>query len=203
MTDSVGCCECQSTPPGHTEREQHTLKVSIEGADLEAVIILDTPAVVRIRSDEEWARRCISVALGGVDVVHHDDGSEPGMHDLEISYVDHPSGAVEVTAAADAESIELWNLVNSGGRWKVPGLAGGWIVEVSPRARARRLKADLPTLLKQLEQAVYQEAGYDRWRPGLFDYAVAALVITRLSKGGIPGTATLRLNSFQRDLEAS
>jgi hypothetical protein len=68
-------------------------KVSIESADLEAVIILDTPPVVRIRRDEEWARRCISAALGGVDVVHHDDGSEPGMHDLEISYVNHPPGA--------------------------------------------------------------------------------------------------------------
>jgi hypothetical protein len=144
--------------------------------------------VVRIRSDEEWARRCISAALGEIDVVHHDDGSVPGMHDLEISYVDRPPGAVEVTAAADAESIELWHLVNSGERWRVPSLAGGWIVEMSPRARARGLKADLPTLLKQLEQAGYQEAGFDRRRPGLFDDAAAALGITRLSQGGIPGS---------------
>jgi hypothetical protein len=44
-----------------------------------------------------WARRCISTALGGVEVVQHDDGSEAGMHDLEIIYRDRAPGAVEIT----------------------------------------------------------------------------------------------------------
>jgi hypothetical protein len=106
------------------------------------------------------------------------------MHDLEISYVDRPSGAVEVTAAADPESIELWNLVNRGDRWTVPDLVGGWFVDVSPQARGRRLMAELPALLKQLEQARYRKVSFDRLRPGPFDNAAAALGITGLSQGG-------------------
>lgn len=152
--------------------------------------------MARIRGDEEWARRCISTALGGIDVVHHDDGSEPGMHDLNIAYTDRSPGAVEVTAAADPASIELWNLVNSGDRWRVPGLVGGWLVDVSPRARGRRLLAELPALLKQLEQAGFEEVGFDRRRAGLFDDAAAAMGITRLSQRGTdhPGSIYITID---------
>ena len=62
------------------------------------------------------ARRRISNALRVR--VQHDDGFQPGMHDLEVTYPDKLSAAVEVTAAADAQSIELWNLVKGGDRWQ-------------------------------------------------------------------------------------
>ncbi len=93
----------------------------------------------------------IQVALG-VPVRTHDDGSMPGMHDLRIVYPDRPSGAVEVTAAADPDAIALWKLVNgSGERWIEPELIGGWMVELNPTARAKRLRSALPGLLRVLE----------------------------------------------------
>jgi hypothetical protein len=48
-----------------------------------------------MRGEEKWAAQCIQSALGGVEVRQHDDGSRPGMHDLEIVYVDRPLGAAE------------------------------------------------------------------------------------------------------------
>ena len=50
----------------------------------------------------------------GVEVVQHDDGSRDGMHDLDILRADRRDAA-EVTAAADAESIQLWKLVTDRG----------------------------------------------------------------------------------------
>ncbi len=46
--------------------------------------------------------------------------SRPGMHDLDVHYADGTLGAVEVVTAADAKSIELWNLVNSDEVWVEP-----------------------------------------------------------------------------------
>src|SRR5579885_2359331 len=113
----------------------------------------DTSAVRKIRAEEAWALQCIASTLGGVDVRQHDDGSRPGMFDLEIVSGGHRVAAVEVTAAADAESIELWNLINGrGGRWIESGITGGWTVTLLPQARVRHLKAELPSLLKKLEE---------------------------------------------------
>lgn len=50
-----------------------------------------------LRLEEVWAQRCIAFALG-VPVTQHDDGSQPGMHDLNIEYADRSPGAVEVTS---------------------------------------------------------------------------------------------------------
>ncbi len=108
--------------------------------------------MVRIRGEEQWARRCISRALGDVEVRHHDDGTTPGMYDLDIVYPSGATGAVEITAAADAESIELWNLMNGEDRWIEPGIAGGWVVHLLPQARGRRVRKELPDLLGRLER---------------------------------------------------
>jgi hypothetical protein len=87
----------------------------------------------------------------GVPVVQHDDGSRSSMYDLAVLYADAQPGAAEVVAAADGESIALWNLINPGGRWIVPGLAGGWSVHVEMSARGRRIRRELPALLSVLE----------------------------------------------------
>ena len=68
----------------------------------------------RDRDEETWAALCVAAAIG-VNVKAHDDGSVPGMYDFEITYPDRASGAVEVTVAADATTIELWKLVNGKG----------------------------------------------------------------------------------------
>jgi hypothetical protein len=76
------------------------------------------------------------------------------MYDLDILHPDREPAALEVTAAADAQSIELWNLMKPvEGRWQVPTLVGGWAVELHPTARAKRLWVELPALLQRLEEA--------------------------------------------------
>jgi hypothetical protein len=91
----------------------------------------------------------------GAPVEQHDDGSRPGMHDLTIRYPTRAAAAVEISAAAAPESVELWKLMNDnqGGRWHVEGLRGGWLVAVLPSARQKRLQTELPSLLSGLEAA--------------------------------------------------
>lgn len=122
---------------------------------------MSDPAV-GLRPEEEWVRQLISAALD-VRVDQHDDGSLPGMYDLDISHRDQPRAAVEVTAAADQESIEIWNLMNGGGRWCEEGLVGGWMVELHPQARAKRLRRELPDLLRSLELQSVTEVPRPTW----------------------------------------
>lgn len=71
---------------------------------------------------------------------------------------------MEVTAAADAASIELWKLVNHRDeRWVDGRLLGGWAVSLAPTARAKRVLTELPALLAGLEAAGMAEFGRD-WR---------------------------------------
>lgn len=107
-----------------------------------------------LRGEERWVGACIEAALPGVKVFQHDDGSRPSMYDLDLARGDVPFAACEVTAAADAESIELWNLINgSDERWIEQDLLGGWMVTVTPKCRAKRLKNELPGLLRTVERA--------------------------------------------------
>jgi hypothetical protein len=112
--------------------------------------VLHNESMARLRGEEAWAQAMISAELG-LPVEKHDDGSSPGMYDLRID----PKGrwgAVEVTAYADPESTETWNLMNGSKEvWVVDGLSGGWLVTVLPSCRVRQLKAELPTLLRRLE----------------------------------------------------
>ena len=74
------------------------------------------------------------------------------MHDLDLFRDDQRFGAVEVTSAADPESIPLWKLVNTRQRWTEPRLAGGWFVTLLPSTRGKPLRAQLPPLLADLER---------------------------------------------------
>jgi hypothetical protein len=105
-----------------------------------------------LRGEERWAQACIKHALPGVTVRQHDDGSMASMHDLDIVYPDGLAAAVEVTAAADAESVELRNLMRDDVPWREPGIAGGWWVGIRPPVRVRRLRSKLPGLLARLEE---------------------------------------------------
>jgi hypothetical protein len=106
-----------------------------------------------LRPEEEWVRDIIKQTLS-VPVEQHDDNSRDGMHDLWIVYPDRPPAAVEVTAAADPESIQLSKLIAARERWQVPGIRGGWAITVDTSRRlANRLFAELPALLSELEAA--------------------------------------------------
>jgi hypothetical protein len=105
-----------------------------------------------LRPEEKWARSVLERELG-CPVEQHDDGSRDRMYDLRVVYEDGTTGAVEVTAAADAETIEFWNLMNTSGRWVVPDLVGRWSVHVEPSAQVRKLRTELPALLMDFENA--------------------------------------------------
>jgi len=108
----------------------------------------------RVRIDELAALACIHAALPGCSVQLHDDGSRPSMYDLKIVYSDGVTGAVEVTAAADASHTGLWQEVRKRSLIRQePSLVGGWLVRVLTSAQARELEKHLPNLLRDLEQA--------------------------------------------------
>lgn len=110
-------------------------------------------AVTQPSDEEQWAQACIQQALPQCTVRQHDDGSQSGMYDVEIAYPDGSLGALEITAAADAQQVELWKLIGGQGkRWLVPGLTGGWVVSVMPTARARPMYERVPGLLRGLER---------------------------------------------------
>lgn len=141
-----------------------------------------------LRPEEEWARDIIRQTLS-VPVEQHDDNSQDGMHDLWIVYSDRPAAAVEVTAAADPESVELSKLINTKERWLVPGIRGGWAVSVDPSRRlAKLLFAELPALLFDLEAAGDTSVRVDpqTGAGGRWDTRAHALGITHLFQS--PGT---------------
>ena len=60
---------------------------------------------------------------------------------------------MEVTAAADAELVQSWNLLETrGDRWIVPEFVGEWRIHVRPDTRIRRQLQELPGLLRALEK---------------------------------------------------
>lgn len=87
-----------------------------------------------------------------MSVEQHDDGSKPSMYDIKITYPDSSTGAVEVTAAADAQQLELWRVVGGGGRqWIEPDLTGGWVVRILPSTRGKNLLRQLPGFARDPE----------------------------------------------------
>jgi hypothetical protein len=90
---------------------------------------------MKLRGEEEWARWMVSAALGA-EVRCHDDGSHPGMYDLDIG----DFGALEITAAIEPEAHTLWKLINDRGhRWIDSRIQGAWIIHLEPSARAKGL----------------------------------------------------------------
>jgi hypothetical protein len=119
--------------------------------------------VTSLPEEEAWVRDNLREALVGSAVDQHDDNSEPGMYDLTITYPVGTIGAVEVTAAADSQQLELWKLVGGRGeRWIEPDLDGGWLIRILPSTRARTLIRQLPDLLRGLEREGRREIWGDK-----------------------------------------
>ncbi|WP_344874549.1 hypothetical protein [Nonomuraea antimicrobica] len=116
----------------------------------------------KLRPEERWLLACIRAALPGMNVRQYDDGSKPGMHDLNLFSQDGALwGAVEVSAAADGDCIELWKLVNGQGRRIYSSLLGGWFLILRPSTRVKPLLQALPALLTDWEQRGVRE--FSRW----------------------------------------
>ena len=158
---------------------------------------------MRPLSDEEaWARDCIGEALPGCTVDQHDDGSEPSMYDLTITYPDGHLGAVEVTAAVDAQPLELWKLVRRQGKpWTEPALAGGWLVRVQPSARANNLVRQLPGLLRDLERDGRRAVSGDQASTDQASVAAGQLGIVQALQGPTEHPGSIYIMPPERPLE--
>jgi len=120
--------------------------------------------MTELRDEEKVVAATITTTLG-LRVEQYDNGLQPGMHDLNIIFVDGSLAAVEVTAAADPDSIELWKLVHGRGeRRTVKDLQGGWMLTLEPTARAKRLRTELPAFLGELESQGVTEIPSQRRR---------------------------------------
>lgn len=73
--------------------------------------LVDSGGMTHLRGEENGVAATIAATLGS-RVRQHDDGSRPGMHDLNILTANGGPGALEVTTAADPDRIHLWKLVN-------------------------------------------------------------------------------------------
>jgi hypothetical protein len=132
-----------------------------------------------LTDDEAWARACIAAAYPDLDVRQHDDGSQDRMFDLEILDHEQMTAAVEVTSATDAASTQLWNIVNRPGRvlWTECRLAGGWMVELMPQARATEIRKTLPALLESMESADCRQVVADDGLPAVTPFKRVAVAL--------------------------
>jgi len=131
----------------------------------------------------------------GIPIRQHDDGSEPGMYDLEILGPDGVMGAVEVTAAADPAALQQWNEMNGRGRWIVPDLQGGWVVHIRTGSSRKAIDAKLPLILKELESNAVEAFEVDRPPFTPIEQAIVELGITSALQGptDFPGSIYLQL----------
>lgn len=151
----------------------------------------------RLRPEEEWARLIIAGVLEA-DVELHDDGTQTAMYDLHVRFENGTTAAVEVTAAADPEAIELWKLVNPPDeRWIDDRLAGGWMAELQSTARAKALRSELPLLLRALEAQGIMELEGRQHRASTTERHAHRLGVHYLSQNGtdFPGSiyATIQI----------
>lgn len=154
--------------------------------------------MTELRGEEKVVAATIMTTLG-LKVEQHDDGTQPGMHDLNIATADGSLAPVEVTAAADPDSIQLWKLVNERDeRWTVPDVQGGWILHLKPTARAKRLLKELPAFLRELEGQGVTEIARQRRRqevPESMEGRARALGIVSGNQSGtdFPGSIYLTI----------
>jgi hypothetical protein len=105
------------------------------------------------------------------------------MYDLDVLHRDRPYATCEITSAVDSEFTEFWHLLhNSGQRWIDKRLSGGWIVDVPPSARVRRLLRELPGLLEQLEARGIRQFGAGADPPDL-QRSAAELRVKQATQG--------------------
>lgn len=106
--------------------------------------------MARDRWEERLAARCIATELG-VEVRGARRRIRAEHVRPEHPVHGSPPGAVEVTTAADPDSIALGRFVYDGEQWIEPDLVGGWGAALEPTAKWKDMRAKLPGLLAAME----------------------------------------------------
>lgn len=127
---------------------------------------------------EEIVRATVERALG-VRVRQHDDGSQPGMYDLDICYSDRTWGALEVTSDADERALDTLGTLSKRERdlWEPTQLRMSWGLHTQSHVSVKSLEADLEPSL------VLFEANGMRM---VDDYVIEEQAVARHLAGGKP-----------------
>jgi hypothetical protein len=99
---------------------------------------------------EECARRILERELGR-PVILHDDGSRSRMYDLRVGSVERPESAIECIGAVDPQRTETWNEGPGRGCFTL-AIEGDWHVVLQPDTRVKRIRAELPSLLREFSR---------------------------------------------------
>ena len=109
-------------------------------------------AVPKNRADEVIARQIVAHGLLGATVVHHDDGSRPGMVDAVITYADGRTAALEVVTDTDPGYRRIRARLAKGGEViDAPDLKFTWHITVSDDADNREIHRRVVFILGQME----------------------------------------------------
>jgi hypothetical protein len=108
-------------------------------------------------ADELLAQAAVAAALHE-PVERTDDGSRPGMCDLEIRYSDGRRGAVEVVSTRDDPTEQLASATLGRGHVTCSELTRDWGVAVPPATIIRKLINRLPGFLARLEASGAERA---------------------------------------------
>jgi len=112
--------------------------------------------------DELLAQAVIAAALRE-RVERTDDGSRPGMYDLEIQYSNGRRGAVEVVSTRDYQTEQLASSTLGKGHIADSALTRVWGVSVAPATIVKKMIGRLPGFLSRLEiSGVESVLGLDR-----------------------------------------
>ena len=99
---------------------------------------------------EERAGHVLRKILGGTVVPRDVPGAPPGTHDFDL-VLDGRTDAVEVTMSTDPEVLAHWRAVGAE-EWPAPELQNSWMLNVTPPAPIRVLRAEVGPLLRAVEQ---------------------------------------------------
>lgn len=151
-----------------------------------------------VPQEEVWACAFMESVQPGVEVSINDDNSSDSMFDLLLQREGQSVGAVEVTAAATEDQIELWQVANGSEEQMVlPTLEGGWFVTLKPSCRFKRMLPGLEKLLSDCEAIGVGSVGNGEM-PTKFDSDLADLGICRVQR---IGTSTRGSVSFTIGLD--
>jgi hypothetical protein len=139
------------------------------------------------RPEEAAALAVLGQLLGAIGV-WRDDGGQDGFHDFDLRFKDRGVVAVEVTGATDPASRQFLSRVEQLD-WQVDDLTQSWSINLSAAADPRRVRGQLPGLLRQLERRGVEafDARRHEGGDGVIDQLAALQVLRGAAIGVLAG----------------
>jgi hypothetical protein len=90
-------------------------------------------------------------AMTDASVNRHDDGSEPSMYDLTLTWPDKREAAMEVTRSTDRSLMTVWGGINHRALLTARVTAHTWTVFLDRTTKMRRVQARIDEHLARIE----------------------------------------------------